>query len=108
MNYEEKRKMDRFSMELPAWISVVDESGKTRGFEFITKNICAGGAYLQTERPLMVGTDIEMSLILPLDNLPNLGKRRSRIEVSGKVVRSELQGFAVCFDKKHQISRVTS
>ena len=98
--------MDRFNLELPAWISLIDENGSPHSFEVITRNICAGGAFLQTDKPLPVGTDIEMKVILPLDNLPSVQSRRSRIDVSGSVIRTESQGVAVCFDKRYQISPV--
>ena len=106
MNCEEKRKMERFFMELPAWITVINKNTEPRAFEVVTRDICAGGAFLQTDQPLSVGTDIEMNLILPLNNFSQLGSRRSRIDVSGSVVRTESQGIAVCFDKKYQISPV--
>ena len=96
--------MDRFTLELPALISMIDENGKQRAFEVITKNICAGGAYLLTDKPFSVGTYIKMDLILPLDNLEKMGGQRSRIDVSGSVVRTESQGMAVCFDKKYNIA----
>ena len=95
--------MDRFTLELPALISMINESGKTRAFEVMTKNICAGGAFLLTDKPLSVGTDLKMNLILSLDNLKKMGGRSSRIDVSGSVVRTELKGMAVCFDKKYSI-----
>lgn len=98
--------MDRFDLELPAWISVTDENGKPETFKVVTRNICAGGAYLQTDKPLPVGTEVEMDLILPLDRLHKLGARPSRIDVSGAVVREESQGVAVSFDKRYQISPV--
>jgi len=98
--------MDRFTLELPALISMIDESGKQRAFEVMTKNICAGGAFLLTDKPLLVGTDIKMDLILPLDNLEKMGGQRSRIDVSGSVIRTESQGMAVCFDKKYNISPI--
>jgi len=98
--------MDRFTLELPALISMIDESGKQRAFEVRTKNICAGGAFLLTDKPLLVGTDIKMDLILPLDNLEKMGGQRSRIDVSGSVIRTESQGMAVCFDKKYNISPI--
>jgi Tfp pilus assembly protein PilZ len=84
----------------------MNESKKPKSFEVVTRDICAGGAFIQTDHPLSVGTDIKMNLILPLDNLPKLGNRRSRIDVSGSVVRRESQGMAVCFDKRYQISPV--
>jgi hypothetical protein len=104
LSCEEKRKMDRFSLELPAWISVTDENGNPQGFEVITRDICAAGAYLQTDQPLSVGANVKMDLILPLDNLQKMGGKSSRIDVSGAVVRTELQGMAVSFDKRYQIS----
>jgi hypothetical protein len=106
LNCKEKRKMDRFSMELAAWISTVDNNGNPRSFEVVTRDICAGGAFLQTDQPLSVGTDIEMNLVLPLNNLSMVGSRRSRIDVSGSVVRTESQGMAVSFNKRYQISPV--
>jgi len=96
--------MDRFDLELPAWISVTVENGKPETFKVVTRNICAGGAYLQTDKPLPVGTEVEMDLILPLDRLQKLGARPARIDVTGAVVRNESQGVAVCFDKRYQIS----
>jgi PilZ domain len=103
LNDEEKRKIERFTLELPALISMNDETGKQKAFEVMTRNICAGGAFLLTDKPLPVGTNVKMDLILPLDNLQEMGARRSRIDVSGAVVRTDLQGMAVCFDKKYSI-----
>ena len=94
MNWVEKRKMDRFVLELPARISVINESEKPWVFEAVSRNICAGGVFLQTDQPLTVGSVVEMNLILPLDNLPDMEDRRSRIEVAGTVVRSESEGMA--------------
>jgi len=96
--------MDRFSLELRARISAVDNNGNPRSFEVATRDICAAGAFLQTDQPLPVGTDIEMNLVLPLAHLPKIENKRSRIDVSGAVIRTESEGMAVCFDKKYQIS----
>jgi hypothetical protein len=98
--------MDRFSLELPAWISVINESKKLRTFEVITGNICAGGAFLRTDQPLSVGTIIAMKLIINLGNNPKMQNQRSRIDVSGSVIRTESKGMAVCFDKRYHISPV--
>jgi len=45
-----------------------------------------------------------MDLILPLDKFKSGEDNRSRIDVSGSVIRKESQGMAVCFDKKYSIS----
>lgn len=100
----EKRKMERFNLELPALLSIVDESGKQRAAEFMISNICSGGAFFKTDEPLSVGTDIKMDLILPLDKFNKIGGKKSRVDVSGSVIRTEKHGMAVCFDKKYSIS----
>ena len=104
MKYTEKRKMERFDLELPALLSMMDESGNTRAFEFMIRDICAGGAFFKTDNPLSVGTEVKMDLILPLDKFKTGKNNRSRIDVSGYVIRTQSQGMAVRFDKKYSIS----
>ena len=104
MNVTEKRKMERFAINLPALLSIKDESGNTRAFEFMIHDICAGGAFFNTDTPLPVETDVKMDLIIPLDKFKTRKTNRSRIDVSGSVIRTEKHGMAVCFDKKYSIS----
>jgi len=108
MNYIEKREMERFSLKLPALLYVTDENEKQQTFEFMISNICAGGAFFKTDQPLSVGTDVKMNLILPFDKLKKFGKKGSRIEVSGSVIRRDDQGMAVCFDKNFRISTLNT
>lgn len=100
----EKRKMERFDLELPAKLSWTGKEKEHESIELMTSNICAGGAYLITDRPLPKRTDVKMDLILQLDRLHEFGGRKSRIDVSGFVIRTDQQGMAVCFDKKYKIS----
>lgn len=100
----EKRQMERFSLELPALLSIVDESEKQRAAEFIISNICSGGAFFKTKKPLSVGTDVKMDLILPLEKFNKIGGKKSRVDVSGSVIRTDSRGMAVCFDKRYKIS----
>jgi hypothetical protein len=104
MNFTEKREMERFALNLPALLSIEDESGNTRAFEFMIRDICAGGAFFKTDTPLSVGTDVKMDLIIPLDKFKIGKNNRSRIDVSGSVIRTEKHVMAVCFDKKYSIS----
>ena len=103
MNFTEKRKLERFSLELPALLSIMDEGGKQRAFEVMISNICSGGTFFKTKKPLSVGTDVKMDLILPLNKFNKFGDKKSRIDVSGSVIRTEEQGVAVCFDRKYRI-----
>jgi len=100
----EKRRMERFDLELPALLSMNNESGNQRVVEFMISDICSGGAFFKTDAPLSVGTDVKMDLILPLDNLNQNEGKKSRVGVSGSVVRSEKHGMAVCFDKRYRIT----
>jgi hypothetical protein len=104
MNVTEKRKMERFALNLQVLLSIKDESGNTRAFEFMIRDICAGGAFFKTDTPLSVETDVKMDLIIPLDKFKTGKANRSRIDISGSVIRTESQGMAVCFDKKYSIS----
>ena len=96
--------MERFRLELPALLSIdYDKNEKPIAFEVMTSNICSGGAFFKTDTPLSVGTDVKMDLILPVEKI-NTGKcKKSRIHVSGSVIRTEKHGMAVCFDNKYFI-----
>ena len=103
MNFIEKREMERFDLELPALLSMMDESGNQRAVKFMISNICAGGAFFKTGEPFSVGSSVKMDLTLPLDRFKKTGGKRSHVHVSGSVIRTDEKGMAVCFDKKYRI-----
>jgi len=73
----------------------------------VTDNICAGGAFLKTEKPLSVGTDVTINMLLSLKEFKTINHKApkvSRIDVTGSVIRRERHGMAVFFDKKYHIS----
>ena len=100
----EKRKMERFSLELPARFTWTGKDKKHESLEQLTSNICAGGAFFKTQKPLPIETDVKINIILPLDKFKNAKLKRSYINVSGSVIRIDQQGMAICFDKKFLIS----
>ena len=81
MDEPDRRKMERFDLELPAKFTWTGNDKNHKSIELMTSNICAGGAFLITDRPLPKGTDVKMDLILPFDRLHEFGGRRSRIDV---------------------------
>jgi PilZ domain len=101
---ETYRKMARFDLKLTACLLATGNGEKGKSIELMTRNICSGGAYFLTDRPMPKGTEVEMDLILELDRLHELGSRQSHIHVSGSVIRTDHQGMAVCFDRKYTIS----
>jgi c-di-GMP-binding flagellar brake protein YcgR len=99
----QRRKIKRFDLELATYLSVANQGNKQESFEFITSNICAGGAFFKTDKPLTVGTDVKLTINLPLGKFENVKHTISYIDVSGSVIRTNHQGMAVCFDRKHKI-----
>ena len=101
----EKRRLERFTLEVPAKIEVMDPAKNPGMLDLLTSNICAGGAYFQTTKSLPEGTEVKVDLILPLDKLEKLkdSQKHAYIKVAGRVLRTESTGMAVCFDQNYQI-----
>ncbi|MBW1709624.1 MAG: PilZ domain-containing protein [Deltaproteobacteria bacterium] len=99
----ERRAIERFSLELPGQISISDK-GNEESINLLTKDICAGGAFFHTEQPLPIGTSVRIDLVLSLEKLKKLEGRKALIKVSGQVIRSDTQGMAICFNKDYQLT----
>ncbi len=105
---EEKRKLERFDLKIPAKIKLADLSQDDRGEEIpdlTTSDISSGGAFFHTTKPLPKGTDIKIDLILPLGKLKKLSEDslHALIKVTGTVIRTESEGMAIRFDSNYQI-----
>lgn len=102
---KERRKLERFSLQIPATIEVIDQGQRKAKVEVVTSNICAGGAYFQTTNPLPKGTQIKIDLLLTLQKLKELKVEydQAYIKVTGTVLRTESQGMAVRFDEDYEI-----
>jgi hypothetical protein len=102
----EKRMLERFDLTLPATIEFINEHHDERMLNLLTANICSGGAYFYTDQPLPEGTQVKIDLVLPLDKLKKLRKEHKKafIKVTGKVLRTESEGMAICFNRDYQIT----
>jgi hypothetical protein len=89
---KERRKLERFDLQLPAEIEV--ERGKKHIRNLFTKNICAGGAFFETSNPLPLNTNVKIDLVAPT---------RVQIIVLGAVCRSDPSGMAVQFEEEYKI-----
>jgi len=96
--------MERFSLEVPALLSTTDGKGTQETIEAMTCDICAGGAFFITDKPLSIGTDVNMNLIVCVKTAYDIEETKTCIDVSGRVTRIDERGMAVCFDKKYNIS----
>ena len=104
MKWKEKRKLERFALELPAQISLMSSNAEDE-IEAKTSNVCSGGAYFKMFRPLPVGTAVRVTLHLPLSRFDSIKAhyRGSQIRMTGKVSRCEQLGMSVLFDTEYQI-----
>jgi hypothetical protein len=100
----EKRKMERFFLELPTCLIVNNSNRKQETLDLQTSNVCAGGAFVKTDEPLSIGTKVVISMIISLERLKKFRGKKSLINVSGSVVRTDEKGMAICFDEKYTIS----
>ncbi|HIP40043.1 MAG TPA: PilZ domain-containing protein [Desulfocapsa sulfexigens] len=116
MSAEERRHHERFSMEIQVKMTAETWSGKTPMMEFLTANISAGGAFIETDAPLPLASRVRLEFLLALENLEALkfivsletlkawkGKR-VWISASGIVVRHETDGMGIMFDENYQIN----
>ena len=98
----EKRSMQRFNLKLPVFLTEKDPMQEKAVKEFVTSNICSGGAYILTSEPYLAGDEVEVGLPWPPEAIKNALKldnnRKRFITLSGHVVRSSEKGFAVRFD----------
>ncbi len=101
MSSENQRRMARFDLELPSEISLSDGH---RIMELETTDICAGGAYFKTDRILPEGTEVNLQLVIPLDDLKKLKGKRTLVQVSGVVIRTGDGGMAIRFDKRYKMT----
>lgn len=100
-----KRHLERFNLNVPAVVTLKNklEAAPKFSTELKTRNICAGGAFIVTEDPMPVGTDVDIDLHLSFFTGNSEHERRSNIHVSGSVIRIEPGGMAIKFDDKYQI-----
>ena len=99
---KERRKLERFSFEVPARIDVLVSGESKKTFDLPTSDICAGGAFFHTPDPLPIGTQVKIDLILDR-GLRGGEAILAHIKLGGAVLRSESTGMAICFDKSYKI-----
>jgi hypothetical protein len=105
---DDLRRLHRFNLQLPATIKYSGKKGKfiQEIIDLLTSNVCSGGAYFSTKKPLSKGTDVNIDLRLPKEELCKSGCKRALIKVHGKVIRVESKGMAICFNTDFEIKSV--
>jgi len=62
----EKRKVERFDLQMEAVVSLPESSSQNKAESLVTRDISMCGAFLLTDRPLPVGSKICVDMILTL------------------------------------------
>ena len=95
---EERRKLERFSLSLPAKLETAEGS-----VLLYTSNVSSDGAFFSTLKPFPEGTSLRINLALRSPQLESPGDITCFVELTGKVCRSEQGGIAVVFDSRYKI-----
>ena len=103
----ERRKLERFDLRVPAKIKVVGLDHKRETLNLMTEDISAGGAFFHAPDPLPKGTQVEIDLILDRGLRDGEG-RRAYIKLGGAVLRSDAAEMAICFDRSYKIIPITN
>ena len=102
---EERRKLERFNLRLPAQIEITTPNLPNGAMlNLWTKDICSGGAFFATPEPLPAGTQVKIELTLHFEGLKNLKPNETRVNLSGTVVRPSSTGMAVRFDNGFEMT----
>jgi c-di-GMP-binding flagellar brake protein YcgR len=99
---KERRQYERFSLTIPARMEMMMSSRK-QIFDFETRDISAGGAFIDTMEQFPEGIRFKLDLTISSQKIKELTGAKSLIECEGNVVRSTPKGVAVHFDRECQI-----
>jgi hypothetical protein len=99
----EKRKVERFDLQLEAFVSLPGETSHAEMGNLVTRDISMNGVFLITDRPLPVGSKVSVDMILTLGGKKKQDSQQAWIKASGKILRTDNQGMAVGFDDKSRI-----
>ncbi len=103
----EKRKVERFNLQLEAFISLPGEAGQADAGNLMTRDVSMNGAFLVTDAPLPVGSKVNVDMVLTLAGKEKQNTQQAWIKASGKVLRADNQGMAVAFDDRSRILPLT-
>lgn len=103
---EERRKSERYHLELPAEIQIGTSENRKETRNLVTSDVSVGGAFLISENSIPKGTRISLKVTLPAKWLKRLTRAQGQLEVVGTVLRSDPEGIAVCFDEDPKFSRI--
>ena len=100
----EKRKLERFKLQLLSHITVRGKGKDIKTIKLLTQDVSSGGAFFKTPDPLSVGTRVDLDLVIKIDRLKNISGNSALVNLTGTIIRTHEEGMAICFDENFQIS----
>lgn len=103
----EKRKMQRFAIAIPSIVWPQNEGGDGDALNLVCRDVSAAGAFFLTSTLLDVGTRLRVVMLLELGDGDQHAAAKSRVTISGTIIRVEEKGMAVRFEKRYKMSTVS-
>lgn len=104
MKLPDRRGMERFPLAIASCRMSSKDAPSDAFGNLRVENICAGGAFVITEKTLPIGTDVTLDLILSLKDISHFAVKQSHVSVMGEVIRTGEKGMAIGFGRKYKIS----
>lgn len=116
MSEKERRIHERFSINVQTKMTAETLSGKTPMMEFLSGNISAGGAFIETDHPLPLASKVRLEFLLSLEDVQKLKFILALdtlkawkgdcvwASATGIVARLEPNGMGIMFDENYQVS----
>ena len=107
---EERRRLERFELNVPARVLAKSGSSKTEEYDLATRDLSSAGAYLYSSQPLLEGTSVKMEFLISFGALKSFAgdNRSAQVKVKGQVIRSDSNGIAIRFDSRYKITALES
>jgi len=105
MAMKDRRKFDRFAIDTPVRIEVLETERRGEIIDLEADNLSAGGIFFQPSTPLSVGIRVKVSMMLQFDDLQTTEDPEGTliITVTGHVVRSGEEGTAIGFSDDYNV-----
>ena len=102
----DERRFERFLIEVPARVELLQGNGKDRPFFTQTLDLSATGAFFPELAGMRPGEMVKIDLYLVFEDPDATDDIHDMVAmtVSGKVIRSEAAGTAISFEEDYQMS----
>lgn len=102
----EKRKFERFELNIPSRIEISTKDGESEILDIETNSLSAGGIFFKCGKTLPQGSHVKMEISLHFEELktPEDPDGTFVISATGHVLRSKPEGVAIRFNEDFDIS----